>query len=119
MHQADIINDHCKSNKLTCCLSNASECLNKYHYYLYNILTDEMIEIKCSFEDLQALVTTLINEKTKNILNAQMMSLFNVACKSRGRDTLRHTKSRSRDTLRPSKSRSKSRARGKSRKRTR
>lgn len=66
MHQAYIIEYYCKLHKLTCCLSKVPpEILTKYHYYLYNILTDEMVEIKCSFENLQALVTTLINEKNK------------------------------------------------------
>jgi hypothetical protein len=66
MHQASKIDVYCMSNKLTCHLDNVPiEILTKYHYYLYNILTDEMVEIKCSFKDLQDIVITLINEKNK------------------------------------------------------
>jgi len=66
MHQAMEIEHYCESNKLTCHLDNVPmEKLTKYHYYLYNILTDEMVEIKCSFKDLQDIVITLINEKNK------------------------------------------------------
>lgn len=41
---------------------------NEYHYYLYNILTDELIEISCIYEKLKEMIKYIIEQKyyTKN-----------------------------------------------------
>ena len=41
--------------------------LNKYHYYLFNILTDDLYEILCSMNELHNIIIILINEKHKNL----------------------------------------------------
>jgi hypothetical protein len=41
--------------------------LNKYHYYLFNILTDDLYEILCSMNELHNIIIILINEKYKTL----------------------------------------------------
>ena len=67
LHQREIINKYCKSHELEINYRNvpASE-LCKYHYYLYNISTDDLYEIKCQYNTLHSIILQLISEKNKD-----------------------------------------------------